>query len=118
MVKVCASHRPSRHAPKTGWCATRRRPRRRFLLVFDERENDIENRRQVTIGSTINERLNADYDAQAVSGYVEAAWTFEAGSARYTPYLNVTHTRLVCDCCGERLEARDVRAVAGPGADR
>jgi DNA-binding HxlR family transcriptional regulator len=29
---------------------------------------------------------------------------------------NVTHTRLVCDCCGETLEARAVRAVPGPGA--
>ena len=30
---------------------------------------------------------------------------------------NVTHTRLVCDCCGETLHGRDVRAVDGPGAD-
>jgi DNA-binding HxlR family transcriptional regulator len=29
----------------------------------------------------------------------------------------VTHTRLVCDCCGDRLDASSVRAVAGPGAD-
>lgn len=30
---------------------------------------------------------------------------------------NVTHAMLMCDCCGERLDARSVRAVAGPGAD-
>ena len=29
---------------------------------------------------------------------------------------NVTHTRLVCDCCGEPLVARDVRVVDGPGS--
>ena len=29
----------------------------------------------------------------------------------------LTHTRLVCECCGEPLDARSVRAVAGPGAD-
>jgi DNA-binding HxlR family transcriptional regulator len=29
----------------------------------------------------------------------------------------VTHTRLVCDCCGEALDARSVRVIAGPGAD-
>ncbi|WP_253256654.1 autotransporter-associated beta strand repeat-containing protein [Stenotrophomonas sp. VV52] len=71
----------------------------RFSLTggVDYADFDIESRRQVTIGSTIDERLNADYDAQAISGYVEAAWTFEAGSARYTPYLNVTHTRLKTD---------------------
>jgi hypothetical protein len=28
----------------------------------------------------------------------------------------VTHTRLVCDCCGEALDARSVKAIAGPGA--
>jgi DNA-binding HxlR family transcriptional regulator len=27
-----------------------------------------------------------------------------------------THTRLVCSCCGEVLDARSVRAVPGPGA--
>lgn len=27
-----------------------------------------------------------------------------------------THLRLVCDCCGETLDARSVRAVPGPGA--
>jgi autotransporter-associated beta strand protein len=71
----------------------------RFSLTggVDYADYDIESRRQVTIGSTIDERLNADYDGQAISGYVEAAWTFEAGSARYTPYLNVTHTRLKTD---------------------
>jgi len=30
---------------------------------------------------------------------------------------NVTRSRLVCDCCGEQLDARSVRAIAGPGAD-
>jgi DNA-binding HxlR family transcriptional regulator len=29
---------------------------------------------------------------------------------------NVTHTKVVCDCCGETLDARGVRAVPGPGA--
>ena len=28
---------------------------------------------------------------------------------------NVVHTRMVCECCGEQLEARSVRAVPGPG---
>lgn len=27
----------------------------------------------------------------------------------------VTHTRIVCDCCGEELHASDVRARRGPG---
>ena len=29
---------------------------------------------------------------------------------------NTTHTRLVCECCGEHLDARSVRAIPGPGA--
>jgi DNA-binding HxlR family transcriptional regulator len=29
---------------------------------------------------------------------------------------HIMHTRLVCDCCGETVEARSVRAVPGPGA--
>ena len=29
---------------------------------------------------------------------------------------NIMHTRLVCSCCGEPLDARSVRAVPGPGA--
>lgn len=71
----------------------------RFSLAggVDYADYAIESRRQVTIGSTLDERLGADYDAQAVSGYVEAAWTFDVGTARYTPYLNVTHTRLRTD---------------------
>ena len=28
---------------------------------------------------------------------------------------NLTRTRMVCQCCGEQLEARTVRAVPGPG---
>lgn len=36
----------------------------------------------------------------------------------HTSCGHVTHTRLVCDCCGEELDARAVRAVAGPGAER
>lgn len=29
---------------------------------------------------------------------------------------NLTHTHMTCDACGETLDARSVRAVAGPGA--
>ncbi|SEK48308.1 T5SS/PEP-CTERM-associated repeat-containing protein [Pseudoxanthomonas sp. GM95] len=58
---------------------------------------DVDTRRQVVVGATVDQAINASYKAHATTFYAEGGWDFVWDTLSLTPYLAVAHTRLETD---------------------
>ncbi|MFY0449699.1 autotransporter-associated beta strand repeat-containing protein, partial [Xanthomonas codiaei] len=70
--------------------------------ALDYADYRVDGSRRVLLPDVLEERLNSDYDANAITASLEASWQLRSGDAVYTPFLAADYTRLKTDGFSER----------------